>query len=102
MVSGFLLYDVIDSPSGLGFTSSDDVHTMAHLYESMLREMRDVAVDSGEFYTPRRSEATARAPAPGRPLRSTSATNSASRNADGPRAANRSRGRSWSSMAAMS
>ena len=26
---------------------------MAHLYESMLREMRDAAGDSGEFYTPR-------------------------------------------------
>ena len=33
-------------------TSSDDIHTMAHLYESMLREMRDAAGDSGEFYTP--------------------------------------------------
>jgi type I restriction enzyme M protein len=26
---------------------------MAHVYESMLREMRDAAGDSGEFYTPR-------------------------------------------------
>ena len=26
---------------------------MAHLYESMLKEMRDAAGDSGEFYTPR-------------------------------------------------
>ena len=26
---------------------------MAHLYESMLREVRDAAGDSGEFYTPR-------------------------------------------------
>lgn len=53
MVSGYLLYEVIDTLSGLSFTSSDDVHTMAHLYESMLREMRDAAGDSGEFYTPR-------------------------------------------------
>jgi type I restriction enzyme M protein len=35
------------------FTSTDDIHTMGHLYESMLREMSDAAGDSGEFYTPR-------------------------------------------------
>ena len=53
MVSGYLLRDVIDQVSKIDFTSSDDVHTMALLYESMLREMRDAAGDSGEFYTPR-------------------------------------------------
>ena len=35
------------------FTSHDEIHTLGHLYESMLREMRDAAGDSGEFYTPR-------------------------------------------------
>jgi type I restriction enzyme M protein len=35
------------------FTSSDELHTLGALYESMLREMRDAAGDSGEFYTPR-------------------------------------------------
>jgi type I restriction enzyme M protein len=35
------------------FTSSDELHTLGALYETMLREMRDAAGDSGEFYTPR-------------------------------------------------
>jgi type I restriction enzyme M protein len=37
----------------INFNSSDDIHTLAHVYESMLREMRDAAGDSGEVYTPR-------------------------------------------------
>ena len=53
MLSGHLLRDVVDKVSEINFASSDDIHTMAHLYESMLREMRDAAGDSGEFYTPR-------------------------------------------------
>lgn len=53
MLSGYLLRDVIDLIHGINFNSSDDIHTMAHMYESMLREMRDAAGDSGEFYTPR-------------------------------------------------
>ena len=53
MVSGYLLRDVVDQVNKVDFTSSEDVHTMALLYESMLREMRDAAGDSGEFYTPR-------------------------------------------------
>jgi type I restriction enzyme M protein len=53
MLSGYLLRDVINKVNDINFASSDDIHTMAHLYESMLREMRDAAGDSGEFYTPR-------------------------------------------------
>lgn len=53
MLSGHLLRDVVDKVNEVNFASSDDIHTMAHLYESMLREMRDAAGDSGEFYTPR-------------------------------------------------
>jgi len=53
MLSGHLLRDVVNKVSDVNFASSDDIHTMAHLYESMLREMRDAAGDSGEFYTPR-------------------------------------------------
>lgn len=53
MLSGYLLRDVIDKVNQVNFTSTDDIHTMAHVYESMLREMRDAAGDSGEFYTPR-------------------------------------------------
>lgn len=53
MRSGYLLRDIIDLVNGIDFTSSDDIHTMAHLYESMLKEMRDAAGSNGEFYTPR-------------------------------------------------
>jgi type I restriction enzyme M protein len=53
MVSGYLLRDVVNKINGIHFTSSDEIHTLGHLYESMLREMRDTAGDSGEFYTPR-------------------------------------------------
>jgi len=53
MVNGYLLRDVVNKVSGIHFDSSDEIHTLGHLYESMLREMRDAAGDSGEFYTPR-------------------------------------------------
>jgi len=53
MLSGYLLHDVINKIDQINFASADDIHTIAHLYESMLREMRDAAGDSGEFYTPR-------------------------------------------------
>lgn len=53
MLSGYLLRDILNVVSRVDFASSDDIHTMARLYESMLREMRDAAGDSGEFYTPR-------------------------------------------------
>jgi len=53
MESGYLLRDVINKVNGIHFSSSDEIHTLSHLYESMLREMRDAAGDSGEFYTPR-------------------------------------------------
>src|SRR5262249_59429030 len=53
MKSGYLLRDVVNKISGIHFTSSDELHTLGTLYESMLREMRDAAGDSGEFYTPR-------------------------------------------------
>lgn len=53
MLSGYLLRDVINRVNAINFASSAEIHTMAHLYESMLQEMRDAAGDSGEFYTPR-------------------------------------------------
>ncbi|HUN99538.1 MAG TPA: class I SAM-dependent DNA methyltransferase [Bradyrhizobium sp.] len=53
MKSGYLLRDVINKVGEIHFTSSDELHTLGALYESMLREMRDAAGDSGEFYTPR-------------------------------------------------
>ena len=53
MVSGYLLRDVINKLNGIHFSASDELHTLGALYESMLREMRDAAGDSREFYTPR-------------------------------------------------
>jgi type I restriction enzyme M protein len=53
MRSGYLLRDVINKVSGIHFTSSEELHTLSALYEILLREMRDAAGDSGEFYTPR-------------------------------------------------
>lgn len=53
MESGYLLRDIINKVNGIHFDSSEEIHTLGHLYESMLKEMRDSAGDSGEFYTPR-------------------------------------------------
>ena len=53
MTNGYLLRDVVNKVNEIHFTSKDEIHTLGALYESMLREMRDAAGDSGEFYTPR-------------------------------------------------
>lgn len=53
MINGYLLRDVINKINHIHFTSSDEIHVLGHLYESLLKEMRDSAGDSGEFYTPR-------------------------------------------------
>tara|TARA_X000001388_G_scaffold29591_1_gene21024 strand:- start:5051 stop:6640 length:1590 start_codon:yes stop_codon:yes gene_type:complete len=53
MVNGYLLRDIVDKINGIHFNSSEEMHTLSRLYETMLREMRDAAGDSGEFYTPR-------------------------------------------------
>ncbi len=53
MVNGYLLRDVINKVNSIHFNSSEETHTLGMLYETMLREMRDAAGDSGEFYTPR-------------------------------------------------
>ncbi len=53
MINGYLLRDVMNKLNSIHFTSSDEIHTLGLLYESMLKEMRDAAGDSGEFYTPR-------------------------------------------------
>ena len=52
MVDGYLLRDVISLIDGIHFNSSEEMHTLSRLYESLLKEMRDAAGDSGEFYTP--------------------------------------------------
>ena len=53
MESGYLLRDIVNKISGIHFDSTEEIQTLGHIYESMLKEMRDSAGDSGEFYTPR-------------------------------------------------
>jgi type I restriction enzyme M protein len=51
--SGYVLREVVEQVSGINFNLSQGVHLVSVFYESMLREMRDAAGSSGEFYTPR-------------------------------------------------
>ena len=53
MLNGYLLRDVINKVNEINFSSSEEIHVLSHLYESLLKELRDAAGDSGEFYTPR-------------------------------------------------
>ncbi len=53
MINGYLLRDVLNKVNSIHFTSTDEIYTLGHLYESMLKEMRDAAGENGEFYTPR-------------------------------------------------
>ena len=40
MISGYLLRDVVNLIDGIHFNAAEEIHTLGHLYESMLREMR--------------------------------------------------------------
>ncbi|WP_110113523.1 class I SAM-dependent DNA methyltransferase [Bacillus sp. CGMCC 1.16541] len=51
--SGYLLKDVLLKIDDIQFNSSDDIHTLSVLYESLLQKMGDDGGNSGEFYTPR-------------------------------------------------
>jgi type I restriction enzyme M protein len=53
MLNGYLLRDILNKINGIHFTSTEEVYTLGHLYESMLKEMRNAAGENGEFYTPR-------------------------------------------------
>lgn len=53
MTSGYLLRDVINKVNSIHFLAKEELFTLGHLYESMLKEMRDAAGENGEFYTPR-------------------------------------------------
>lgn len=53
MNSGELLRDVLNLINDIHFDKTDELHILSRLYEGMLKEMRDAAGDSGEFYTPR-------------------------------------------------
>jgi len=53
MASGYLLREVVNKIDTIHFDSTEEMHTLSRLYESIIKEMRDAAGDSGEFYTPR-------------------------------------------------
>lgn len=53
MSNGYLMREILNKLDSISFTSQDEIHTLSAIYEGMLREMRDAAGDSGEFYTPR-------------------------------------------------
>jgi len=53
MINGYLMRDILNKLDELNFGSTEELHTLSRFYESMLREMRDAAGSSGEFYTPR-------------------------------------------------
>ncbi len=50
---GAILRDAIDAIQGIEFESAEDVHTLSHLYESMLAKLGREGGMGGEFYTPR-------------------------------------------------
>lgn len=50
---GGILRDAIDAIQEIRFDSADDVHTLSHLYESMLAKLGREGGMGGEFYTPR-------------------------------------------------
>jgi type I restriction enzyme M protein len=40
MINGYLLRDLLNKVNAIHFTSSEEIHVLGNLYESMLREMR--------------------------------------------------------------
>jgi len=53
MINGYLLRDVVNKVDEIHFTNNEEINTLSHLYETILKEMRDASGDAGEFYTPR-------------------------------------------------
>lgn len=53
MINGYLLRDIVNKIDEIHFTSNEELNSLSHLYESILKEMRDASGDAGEFYTPR-------------------------------------------------
>jgi len=50
---GAILRDAIDAIQEINFETTDDVHTLSHLYESLLAKLGREGGFGGEFYTPR-------------------------------------------------
>lgn len=51
--SGYVLRDVVNLLRDVHFDSTEDIHLLGRMYETMLLEMRNAAGKNGEFYTPR-------------------------------------------------
>lgn len=51
--SGYILKDVIKEIQKIHFDVSDEVFTLSHVYENLLKEMQEGGGNNGEFYTPR-------------------------------------------------
>ena len=51
--SPYNLRDVLDIVDGIDFHNQDDIHTVSHVYEDLLRRLGSENRMAGEFYTPR-------------------------------------------------
>lgn len=51
--SGYLLSDVISEIKKIHFEISEEMFTLSHIYEDLLKNMGEGGGNSGEFYTPR-------------------------------------------------
>ena len=51
--SGYLLSDVIEEIKKIRFELGEDMFTLSHIYEDLLKNMGEGGGNSGEFYTPR-------------------------------------------------
>lgn len=51
--SGYLLRDVISEIQKIHFDVSEEIFTLSHVYEELLKEMQEGGGNNGEFYTPR-------------------------------------------------
>ena len=50
MINGYLLRDVINKINSIHFDSSEEIHTLSHLYETLLKEMRDAGIKFVPFF----------------------------------------------------
>jgi len=49
MINGYLLRDVVNKVNDIHFDSTEEIHTLGHFYETMLREMRDAPGTAASF-----------------------------------------------------
>lgn len=51
--SGYLLRDVIEEVKKIHFEIGEEIFSLSHIYEGLLKDMGEGGGNSGEFYTPR-------------------------------------------------